>query len=173
VGVAYNDRIYTSSDSGATWQSTSAPVKQWVGVASSADGTRLVATAYSDRIYVSQNSGATWTATGAASTPWWTVIASADGSKLVAADSGSSVSGGGIYTSQSTPTPVLRLTSSGGTAALSWTVPSTIFTLQQNSDLNTTNWTDVTTAPTLNTANLQNQVIVSPLSDNQFYRLKH
>jgi hypothetical protein len=133
----------------------------------------LVATAYSDRIYVSQNSGATWTATGAASTPWWAVIASADGSKLVAADSGSSVSGGGIYTSQSTPTPVLRLTSSGGTAALSWTVPSTIFTLQQNSDLNTTNWTDVTTAPTLNTANLQNQVIVSPPSDNQFYRLKH
>jgi hypothetical protein len=48
-----------------------------------------------------------------------------------------------------------------------------IFTLQQNSDLNTTNWTEVTIAPTLNTANLRNQVIVSPASDDQFYRLKH
>jgi hypothetical protein len=47
-----------------------------------------------------------------------------------------------------------------------------IFTLQQNSDLNTTNWTKVNLAPILNTTNLQNQVIASRASANQFYRLQ-
>jgi len=45
--------------------------------------------------------------------------------------------------------------------------------LQQNSDLTMTNWTDVTTTPTLNLTNLQNEMMVSsPSIGNSFYRLK-
>src|SRR2546427_812542 len=35
--------IYTSPDSGATWTQTSAPPERWASVASSADGSKLVA----------------------------------------------------------------------------------------------------------------------------------
>lgn len=78
-----------------------------------------------------------------------------------------------MYTSQSTPTPSLSLTSSGANALLAWTIPSMDFTLQQNADLTTTNWMDVPTPPVLNLTNLQNQVLVSPPGGNTFYRLKH
>jgi hypothetical protein len=52
-------------------------------------------------------------------------------------------------------------------------VPSTSFVLQENSDLTTTNWTTVTTPPTLNLTNLQNQVMVPVPTGNRFYRLNH
>ena len=78
-----------------------------------------------------------------------------------------------IYTSQSTPAPLLTSTLSGGNAVLSWIVPSMDFALQQSSDLSTTHWTDVPTAPTLDLTNLQNQMSVSLVVSNRFYRLKH
>jgi len=43
VAVAYDNGIYTSTNSGATWVSNSVPNEQWFSVASSADGTKLVA----------------------------------------------------------------------------------------------------------------------------------
>ena len=65
----------------------------WVAVASSADGTRLVAAASIGQIYTSTDSGATWTARE--SSRYWTAVASSsDGTKLVAA-----ASIGQIYTS--------------------------------------------------------------------------
>jgi hypothetical protein len=63
----------------------------WGGVASSVDGTKLVAVAGRDPgqrpglIYISTNSGATWSRTSAPSNYWGSVASSADGSKLVAA----------------------------------------------------------------------------------------
>ena len=48
--------IYTSTNSGATWTETAAPTNSWLSVASSADGTKLVAA--SGRIYTWTNSGA-------------------------------------------------------------------------------------------------------------------
>jgi len=96
--------IYTSIDSGATWALTSAPLAEWMSVASSADGSKLVAVSrdlnfglgYSPGlIYTSTDSGATWTATSAPSTAWTAVASSADGTKLVAADGGNAP----IYTS--------------------------------------------------------------------------
>src|SRR5436190_795884 len=77
-----------------TWTQTSAPITNWSGVASSADGSRLVAAVSGGRIYTSTDSGAGWTATGAPSTNWSAVASSADGTKLVAV-----VNGGGIHTS--------------------------------------------------------------------------
>jgi hypothetical protein len=93
-------QIYVSTNSGATWKPSGAPVNTWSGVASSADGTKLVATATrlqsggpglilsgDGRIYRSANSGLSWVPTSAPPDDWISVASSADGSKLVAAGS--------------------------------------------------------------------------------------
>jgi hypothetical protein len=59
--------------------------RQWSSVASSADGTKLVAAVQNGQIYTSTDSGVTWTAR-AGSLPWSSVASSADGTKLVAGD---------------------------------------------------------------------------------------
>ena len=89
-----------------TWTRTGAPYVDWVSVASSADGTKLVAAAGNGwsggpgLIYTSTDSGATWTLSNAPNAYWASVASSADGTKLVAA-AGSWWSGapGLIYTS--------------------------------------------------------------------------
>jgi len=87
--------IYSSLDAGATWTRTSAPSNNWTCVASSADGTKLMALAglqqmevdshFGDGlIYCSLDSGATWTRTSAPTNDWRSVASSADGRKWVA-----------------------------------------------------------------------------------------
>ena len=121
--------------------------------------------------FISTNWGATWADSDAPTgDPWGAVVSSADGSKVLAVRTSSLVE---LYTLQTTPTPSLAITPSSTNALLSWTIPSTDFTLEQNSDLTTTNWTDVPTPPVLNLTNLQNQVIVVPTNCNTFFRLKH
>src|SRR6266566_9086601 len=83
------------------WIVSTAPNLNWKGVASSADGTKLVAViggqvGVPGSIYVSTNSGATWVVTSAPSLRWQCVASSADGSKLVA---GAFASGAAIYVS--------------------------------------------------------------------------
>jgi hypothetical protein len=75
-------RIYTSTNFGATWmpQFTN---KFWNCVASSTDGTRLIAGTFGDGIYTSSDSGVTWTA-HEEGLNWVSVASSADGRKLVA-----------------------------------------------------------------------------------------
>ncbi len=68
-------------------------------------------------------------------------------------------------------TNTLTVLANYGHVTLSWTIPSTNFALQQNSDLNTTNWITVTKAPKFNLTNLQNQVTISLSPSNTFYRL--
>ena len=80
--------------------------------------------------------------------------------------------GGGIYTWQTTPHPVLNVTPSGANLLLSWIIPSQPFVLQENADLATTNWTDVASAPVLNLTNLQNQVTLPLSAAHRFYRLR-
>jgi hypothetical protein len=65
----------------------------WQTVASSADGTKLVAGVSPGQIYTSTDSGVSWTARDS-NRNWQAVVSSADGTKLVAA-----VFGGQIYTS--------------------------------------------------------------------------
>jgi hypothetical protein len=80
------------------WTQTSAPTTNWVAIAASADGTKLVSVVYNpadpllpfaDPVFISTNSGATWVPSGAdlGSFGWdWNYIsASADGSQLLAA----------------------------------------------------------------------------------------
>ena len=73
---------------------TSSAAMQWVSVASSADGTKLVAAAAGPGgmegagIYTSVDSGVTWIRGGNNYTYWTSVASSADGTKLVAAAGG-------------------------------------------------------------------------------------
>src|SRR5216683_1139178 len=67
--------------------------QRWQSVASSSDGTKLVACVYGGKIYTSTDSGANWTER-ASNRNWRSVASSSDGTKLVAC-----VYGGRIYTS--------------------------------------------------------------------------
>lgn len=87
---------------GLNWTGHDPSGPSWTSVASSADGSRLVAVAISGEVYTSIDSGATWqrsSGTKAAPTEfWYSVASSADGSKLVAV-AGGGVDAGPIYTS--------------------------------------------------------------------------
>jgi hypothetical protein len=80
--------IYTSTDSGGTWATTTAPNMSWAGIVSSSDGTKLAASiGAGGYIYLSTNSGASWTlASDSPYTDWrpFSLASSADGTKLVA-----------------------------------------------------------------------------------------
>jgi DNA-binding beta-propeller fold protein YncE len=84
-------------------QTTAPPIHNWDSVATSADGTIIVAAA-SDAgtggpIYTSTNSGATWAQTSAPLGPWASVACSADGTQLVVAGGGNNQTLGPIYRS--------------------------------------------------------------------------
>lgn len=161
-------QIYLSRNWGRTWTPSTAPKLQWQAIASSADGSQLVAVvANGGSIYTSADSGDTWVLSSAPRVNWSSVVSSADGCKLVAA-----IDSGGIYTWQTTPHPVLNVTRIGTNLLLSWIIPSQPFVLQENADLTTTNWTDATSAPVLNLTNLQNQVTLPLPAGSRFYRLR-
>jgi photosystem II stability/assembly factor-like uncharacterized protein len=85
VAVVNGGQIYTSADSGSTWVAQ-ATAQNWTCVASSSDGTKLVAAGSSGPIYTSQDAGVTWgSSPNSPSCNWASVASSADGSKLVAA----------------------------------------------------------------------------------------
>ncbi len=110
-------RIYISTNSGWSWKQSLESSNHWVSVASSADGTRLVAANPGGPsgpappiggIYASSDSGESWSLTGASNEVWTSVASSADGTRLVAAfesyvPTGTSYGwipwGGGIYIS--------------------------------------------------------------------------
>ena len=77
---------------GAVWTARDS-VRGWYSVASSSDGSKLVAVVYGGQIYTSIDSEVTWTVRDAVR-GWVSVASSSDGTKLVAG-----VSGGQIYTS--------------------------------------------------------------------------
>ena len=84
--------LYTSTDSGMTWKARAAS-RRWIAVASSSDGSRLLAADVGGRLYTSADSGKTWTPRES-DRLWFSVASSADGMKLAAV-----VMGGQIYTS--------------------------------------------------------------------------
>jgi photosystem II stability/assembly factor-like uncharacterized protein len=93
--VVVGSGIYTSTNSGTTWVTNNAPslgsTQGWSAIASSADGTKLVAgvsgNGYRGPIYTSTNSGITWISNNAPLAYWDSLASSADGSKLIAAGS--------------------------------------------------------------------------------------
>jgi uncharacterized delta-60 repeat protein len=80
------------SPAGATWTARESN-RNWYSLASSSDGSKLVAGVNGGQIYTSTDSGATWTARES-SRNWYSLASSSDGSKLVAVPRG-----GQIYTS--------------------------------------------------------------------------
>ena len=96
AAVSDTGDIYTSSDSGLTWDiSMSSSTINWYSITSSADGTKLAAAAYGDHIYLSSNSGLTWRVSTSSPIEFWhSVTSSADGIKLAG-----STWHGQIYTS--------------------------------------------------------------------------
>jgi photosystem II stability/assembly factor-like uncharacterized protein len=82
-----NFYLYISDDSGKTWTQTSGGA-DWRAVASSADGTKLLAAGYNTTIWLSTNSGSSWQTSSAPSKIWTSLASSADGTKLIGSGSG-------------------------------------------------------------------------------------
>src|SRR5208337_3917946 len=101
------------------------------------------------------------------------VVSSADGAVLIAATgSGSPTHGpvGSIYIKRSVQPPTLNISASS-MIDLSWLVPSTNFILQQTTDFVAGPWVAITNTPTLNFANLQDQIAVPLSAIPTFFRL--
>ena len=90
----YDRQLYTSTDSGISWMPRES-ARNWSSVASSADGSKLVAGVNGGQLYISTDSGLSWTPRESIRN-WYSVASSADGTKLVAGDSN-----GRLYTSRS------------------------------------------------------------------------
>jgi len=88
----------------------------WEGIASSSDGSRLLAGTDSQGIFASVNSGATWTSSTSPENGAQDVACSADGTKCVAVLSGGS---GAIYTSTNSGGTWMKQTS-GLPASANW-----------------------------------------------------
>lgn len=162
----YNGPIYTSANAGTTWTEANAPSNDWISVASSADGSKLIVAAENGPIYVSTDSGADWLNSGAPTNDWKSVAASADGNTFMAVAGGDT---GQIYLWQMTPT--LGMTFSTNTLNFSWPIYWNGAVLQQDTDLTTTNWTTVTNSQSVNNGMIQ--LTLTPPSGNAFYRLSY
>jgi hypothetical protein len=98
-----------NSACGHDWMLTTAPSNNWISVACSADGSRLIAVA-AGQIYTSSNSGASWapnTAINSAGNYWVTVAFSGNGISLLAG----ALDWVGFYT----PSPIWVSTNAGTT----------------------------------------------------------
>lgn len=96
-------RLVVSSDGGQSWMDPMPDdTRSYTSVASSSDGTKLIAAVENGYLYTSTDSGATWTPRFSDSNKnWYSVASSADGNKLVAADTTNvytSTDGGVIWT---------------------------------------------------------------------------
>jgi hypothetical protein len=100
-----------SSFAESSWTPSGASSPQnWDSIASSSDGSKLIAAVYGGGIYVSVDSGVTWTETNSTAGSWRSVACSSNGSKLFAA-----LYGGGIYTNSATGWGI-----GGSTSGLDW-----------------------------------------------------
>jgi hypothetical protein len=83
-----------------TWTSNSVPVEYWTSVASSSDGTKLIAVVNGGGIWTSTNSGNTWSSQNNAPTEaWYSVASSGDGTKLFAVANPTNSYSAAIYAS--------------------------------------------------------------------------
>ena len=94
--TATDGYIYTSNDSGQTWEVKKSDTNRiWSSVVSSSNGVNLAACAVNDNIYISNDSGTNWSPRMIdLSRNWSSIASSSNGTKLVAG-----VNGGYLYTS--------------------------------------------------------------------------
>jgi photosystem II stability/assembly factor-like uncharacterized protein len=169
VAVANAGAVFVSTNYGINWCQCDAPASNWISVVSSADGKKLTIVAGTINTFgpicTSSDSGTTWTLNELLVSNWLSAASSADGCKLFAG-----LSGGGIYASQTMPSPELQIASLSRQPVLFWTLPSKHFVLQESADL--ISWTDETNPPVLNPTNLQYQVMLNLPNCRGFFRLK-
>jgi photosystem II stability/assembly factor-like uncharacterized protein len=161
--------IYFSLDGGVTWALNSVPGQSWIAVASSADGSRLVASAYGTEgsVFTSTDGGATWVSNSVPNSYFSSIASSADGGRLAATDQGQSA----IWLSRSVPAPDLNISTTNAHPLVSWVVPSTNFVLQQVTGSFAGKWVTLTNKPKLNLTTLRNEVTLPVPSTNVFFRL--
>lgn len=87
--AAVGASLYTSIDGGTNWSISGAPHLDWNKVASSADGSTLLAAVFTyqgstNLLYLSRDSGTNWVPAGVAANTWNAVAMSADGTKMLA-----------------------------------------------------------------------------------------
>ena len=162
--------MFTSVDSGTTWESNRLATGFWEAIAMSSDGNKIVLVSEDSVVFTSTNFGVNWesnTITGSSDFVYYNSLASsADCGKLITG----SIFNQTAFVSQSVYPPQLNLTPANTNLAVSWFIPSINIVLQQSSDLTT--WADVTNVPVLNLTNLQNQVTLPSSNASGFYRLK-
>ena len=94
AGLGTGGGIYSSTDYGHTWGTTSATGSGWSGLACSADGSRVYGFPSGGNIQYSTNSGTSWISVANSKLSWVAAACSADGSKILAA-----VKAGSLYLS--------------------------------------------------------------------------
>ena len=86
VAQVFNEHVYTSTNSGATWTEHLTDANRiWNGVASDSNGVNLISVGQSNTIYVSGDSGTTWNARPVPAQPssgWIGAASSGTGGKL-------------------------------------------------------------------------------------------
>jgi len=149
IMVRDNGPIYSSTNSGMTWTVINMPGTYEFPLTSDSDSDSYFArtTLY----HLPENQ----TPTNHLSSNWYAIGSASDGSKLVMTGNSS---------------PVLSIRHSSNTATLSWPTNFTGFIVQQNHDLTAANWADVTNSA--NVVGNENQVIISPVDNDNFYRLR-
>jgi hypothetical protein len=160
-----------STNWGLSWSTTNVG-SHTVLLACSANGSLLLGcSAYTvGNLYSSTNFGVTWTSNSISSEGWTALASSADGNQLVAvAEPGNGAISGGVWISQTTPSPQLNMSFSNGIFNFSWIAPSTNMVMQESPDLTT--WVGVTNPPYLDLTNLQEELTLRPIVGNGFFRL--
>lgn len=87
IVIADGTTIYKSSDRGQNWAATAAPALEWISMALSNDGQKIVAVADGSPVWMSTDGGANWTSR-APTLFWRHVVMTPDGSKVAGAADG-------------------------------------------------------------------------------------
>ena len=144
-----NGPIYSSTNSGMTWTVINKPGKYAFPLTYNSDGDLWYAKA---TIHPSPGNQ---TSTNLPPFNWYALGSTSDGGEIVL--TGNSA-------------PILSIKHVSNAVVVSWPSNFTGFALQECSDLTTANWTDVTNS--VNVSAGENQVIISPVTGNNFYQLK-
>jgi hypothetical protein len=147
IMVVDNGPIYSSTNSGMTWITTSAPGKYEFPVSGAFIAAATIRPSAENQMITS--------------TPaknWYVVASAPDTSGLI------------LTRDASQAAPALRITHSSGGVLLSWSTAVTGYVLQSSEDLSSTNWVDVPSP--VNVSGQENQVLVSSQTGRTFYRLR-
>jgi hypothetical protein len=162
--------LFRSTNAASTWTVVTNLSPSTASVlACSADGKRMYASTWAGLAYASNDAGLTWNAMSSPSSPWRSMACTPDGCLVLAGQY--DYEDGYIYSSQSTPTPSLAISSAQDHLALSWGITSLPFGLQQRDSL-TGNWTDMPVEQTLNPSSGNFEATVPMPGGPRFYRLK-